>query len=131
MNDVKVVVDEYYQVLGMHPDRTRQREQVQARAAMMVALKKYKPYTTVGRAFGLDHATVIHHCKNHEGNMVTWDGYEEKYKIAEAMCDRTIKYKTIQAKLQSIRTEIKRLQRMEEAMMEKVRITNENRAKDE
>lgn len=131
MKDIKVVVDEYYQVLGMHPDRSRQREQVQARAAMMVALKKYKPYTTVGRAFELDHATVIHHCKNHEGNMISWDGYEEKYKIAEAMCDRTIKYKTIQAKIKSIRNEISRLQRMEKAMMEKVRIVNENREENE
>lgn len=111
----------------MKPDRSRLREQVQARAAMMVALRKYKTCALVGRVFDMDHATVIHHEKNHEGNMLSWDGYEEKYRIAESMCDQTIRYKTLEAKLTSIRSEIRRLQRVEEAMMDRVRIINENR----
>lgn len=126
MKELKMIIHEYYQVLDMIPDRTRHREQVQARAAMMVALKKYRPYSVVGRAFDLDHATVIHHCKNHEGNMLSWDGYEEKYKVAEAMCDRSIRYKTFQAKLKSIRAEINRLQEMEQAMIDKVESVQKN-----
>lgn len=122
-SEIEQVIREYYDLLGLEYSKSRVREQVQARAAMMVALKKYKPYSVVGRAFDMDHATVIHHCKNHEGNLATWGGYAEKFDIAKAMCAKTIKYKTVQAKLKSVRHEIKRLQRIEFEMMKRVRKT--------
>ena len=62
-SEIEQVIREYYDLLGLEYSKSRVREQVQARAAMMVALKKYKPYSVVGRAFDMDHATVIHHCK--------------------------------------------------------------------
>lgn len=122
-SEIEQVITEYYDLLGLELSKSRVREQVQARAAMMVALKKYKTYSVVGRAFGMDHATVIHHVKNHEGNMSTWDGYSDKFDIAKAMCAKTIKYQTVQAKLNSVRHEIKRLQRIEFEMMKRVKET--------
>lgn len=121
MESDKMVIDEYYNLLGIVQNNSRKREQVQARAAMMVALKKFKTCSAVGRLFGMDHATVVHHCKNHAGNMATWDGYHEKYDVAEAMCAKNITHRTVQAKLDSIRNEIQRLQEVEKIMMSKVK----------
>lgn len=118
-----ILVKEYYITLKLYRDRTRRKEQVQARAALMSALKKYMGVTEIGRLFEMNHATIINHTKKHGFNKVSWPGYEEKYDIASAMCASMFKFKTIQGRIRSVEKEIQRLNRIKSVL--ETQLTNQ------
>lgn len=68
MEDLGEVLQAYYDTIGVIPDNTRKIDQVYARSAMMVALRKYMTLHQLGRVFGKNHATIHHAVKNHEIN---------------------------------------------------------------
>ena len=121
-DEIESLIKEYYRVLKITPNKSRKAEQVKARAAMMVALRKYSTTMTIGDVFGVDHSTVVHHSNKHKDNLKFWTGYKSCFITAERMCSVTIKYKTIQAKLKSVRTQISRLQRMENELEETLKL---------
>jgi hypothetical protein len=118
---IESMLDEYYTALGLERDNSRHREQVQARAAMMVALKKYMTASASGRVFGLDHATALHHGKKHEANMKYWDGYAHKFKLARRMCHFGLGFKTLNAKLDAVREEIEKLRTLERKLIQNLK----------
>jgi len=121
-DEIESLIKEYYRVLKITPNKSRKAEQVKARAAMMVALRKYSTTMTIGDVFGVDHSTVVHHSNKHKDNLKFWTGYKSCFITAERMCSVTIKYKTTQAKLKSVRTQISRLQRMENELEETLKL---------
>ena len=123
MNDeIESLIKEYYRILKITPNKSRKAEQVKARAARMVALRKYSTTMTIGSVFGVDHSTVVHHSKKHRDNLRFWTGYKSCFITAERMCSVTMKYKTTQAKLKSVRTQISRLRRMENELEETLKL---------
>ena len=68
MEDLSIVLNSYYQEIGVIPKGTREIDQVYARSAMMVALREYMTLIQIGRIFGKNHATIHHAVKNHENN---------------------------------------------------------------
>jgi|GEM_PF-4344824 hypothetical protein len=116
-SEMKSLLAGYYLELGLTPSRTRMKEQVQARAAVMVALRQYTTTTAIGKLFDMDHSSVVHHCKKHDANMVYWKGYAKMFEIAKKHC-KTLRYKSRQAKLKTVRLEINRLKRLERNLIE-------------
>lgn len=121
-NEIKNLINEYYRVLELTPDKSRKAEQVKARAAIMVALRKYTTATAIGKAFGSDHSTVVHHTKKHKDNLKYWNGYSSCFRTAERLCMVTMRYKTTQAKIKSVRTQIARLKRMENELEQTIQL---------
>ena len=120
--ELKAIIEDYYVALGFeYNGRSRESHQVKARAALMSALAEHRKVSHVGKAFGKDHATVIHHKSKHDGNLMYWDGYKENYEIAKRMCDYTLRYRTIQGKLRRINEEIRRLESIKNKLTEKLK----------
>tara|TARA_R110000782_G_scaffold79933_1_gene158469 strand:+ start:204 stop:653 length:450 start_codon:yes stop_codon:yes gene_type:complete len=80
MEDLSKVLKEYYQEIRIIPNNTRQTDQVFARSAMMVAMRKYMTLHQIGRIFGKNHATIHHAVKNHENN----SNWSEMYRFYHA-----------------------------------------------
>ena len=82
MEDVSIVLKEYYETIGIIPRNTRELDQVDARSAMMVAMRKYMTLHQIGRIFGKNHATIHHAVKNHEQNHNWSEMYRYYHSIA-------------------------------------------------
>lgn len=120
--ELESIIADYYSALGFDIElNSRKSEQVKARAALMTAMSEYKMVSHIGRAFGMNHATVLHHKRKHESNLRFWCGYKEKYEIAKRMCTYTLRFKTIQGKLRRVKMEIKSLQRLESQLNETIK----------
>ncbi len=83
---------------------------VQPRAALMVAMSREMPVVEVARAFGMNHATVLHHKRKHLGNLDHWLGYKDKYEIAKAMCDAWLRRERIVQAIETVNNKIESLQ---------------------
>ena len=68
MEDLSKILKEYYDEINLIPNNTRETEQVYARSAMMVSMRKYMTLMQIGRIFDKNHATIHHAVKNHEIN---------------------------------------------------------------
>jgi len=124
---VKQVIRDYYVSIGIEPDyTTRISEQAQSRAAIMCALRDTLTATDIGRLFGKDHATVLHHRKSHEGNLESWHGYVHKYEIARSMVNVNLRSKTVQSQINRIESEIKRLNESAKKLKESIKLISEN-----
>jgi len=121
MNDeIKRLQEEYYATLDLTPNTSRKAPQVQARAALMVAMAQHMTKTEVGKSFGRDHSTVVHHTGQHEANLFSWDGYEDKYLLAVRLCNTHLRYNSIESKLKTIRIQIKRLEGLAENLKQEL-----------
>jgi hypothetical protein len=116
-SEMKALLKGYYLELGLTPSKTRMKEQVQARAAIMVALRDYTTTTVIGKLFGMDHSSIVHHCRKHDENIMYWPGYAKMFKTAKKHC-RTLTNKSREAKLKTIRLEINRLKQIEQELIE-------------
>ena len=114
---LKLILEDYYTVLKINPSKRRHKHLVQARAAMMVAMRKYTTTKVIANIFDMDHSSIVYHSKMHDANMLSWAGYEKKYKLARRMCNSTLRFKTMAAKLKSVRGEIVRLKKTEELIV--------------
>jgi len=65
---------------------------------------------------------VVHHSKKHKENLKFWVGYKSCSVTAERLCKLTMKYKSTQAKLKSVRTQISRLRWMENELEETLKL---------
>jgi len=119
-DDIKRLQEEYYSTLYITPNSSRKAPQVQARAALMVAMSQHMTKTLVGRSFDKDHSTVVHHNRQHEANMFSWEGYEDKYMLAVRLCNIHLRYNSIEDKLTTIRVQIKRLERLAENLKQEL-----------
>ena len=119
-DDIKRLQEEYYATLDLTPNTSRKAPQVQARAALMVAMAHYMTKTEVGKSFVKDHSTVIHHQRQHEANLFSWDGYEDKYMLAVRLCNVHLRYNSIEEKLTTIRIQIKRLEGLAENLKQEL-----------
>ena len=119
-DDIKRLHEEYYATLDLTPNTSRKAPQVQARAALMVAMAHYMTKTEVGKSFVKDHSTVIHHQRQHEANLFSWDGYEAKYLLAVRLCNVHLRYNSIEEKLTTIRIQIKRLEGLAENLKQEL-----------
>lgn len=121
------VIDDYYTSIGIEPNyNTRISEQSQSRAAMMCALEDTMSASAIGRIFGKDHATVLHHKKKHEGNMGCWDGYSNKYEIARSMVNVNLRSRTVQSQIKIIESEITRLNEAASKLKESIKLISRN-----
>ena len=82
MEDLSIVLKEYYEKIVIIPRNTRELDQVYARSAMMVAMRKYMTLHQIGRIFGKNHATIHHAVKNHEQNHNWSEMYRYYHSIA-------------------------------------------------
>lgn len=82
MEDLSNVLSQYYDYIGIIPNDTRQEDQVFARSAMMVVLRKQMTLHQIGRIFGKNHATIHHAVKNHEDNHNWSSMYRSFYEAA-------------------------------------------------
>lgn len=119
-DDIKRLQEEYYATLDLTPNTSRKAPQVQARAALMVAMAHYMTKTEVGKSFVKDHSTVIHHQRQHEANLFSWDGYEDKYMLAVRLCNVHLRYNSIEDKIKTIRIQIKRLEGLAENLKQEI-----------
>jgi hypothetical protein len=83
MEDLSILLKTYYEEIGVIPNNTRQVDQVFARSAMMVAMRKYMTLKQIGRIFGKDHSSVCHAKKKHEENFDWSEMYRFYYSIAK------------------------------------------------
>lgn len=93
---------------------------VQPRAALMVAMSRDMPIVEVARAFGMNHATVLHHKRKHRGNLDHWLGYKDKYEIASAMCDAWLRRERIEQAIKSVNNKIESLQGVAKELNQKL-----------
>ena len=70
MEDLSIVLKEYYETIGIIPRNTRELDQVYARLHQ------------IGRIFGKNHATIHHAVKNHEQNHNWSEMYRYYHSIA-------------------------------------------------
>lgn len=124
--EVQSLIEDYYKVLGIKPSKSRKTEQVQARAAIMVALRRHRTTVHLGKVFDCSHCTIVHHCQKHADNMLTWAGYNNKYKVAENMCSMLFKNKSLEGRLKHIQWQIKRLSSVEKSLIETIKIKSFN-----
>ena len=116
---IEIIIDQYYRLIGLErDDKTRHREHVQARAAMLTALKKHMPFSAAGKFFGKDHSSVIYHYYNHDANMEYWPGYASRFKDAERLVRLGLEMKDTQARIRVIDREISKLQTAKESLLE-------------
>lgn len=83
MEELGEVLSAYYESIGIIPENSRKLDQVYARSAMMVALRKYMTLHQVGRVFGKNHATIHHAVKNHDNNHSWSEMYRFYYQTAK------------------------------------------------
>ena len=93
---------------------------VQPRAALMVAMSRDMPIVEVARAFGMNHATVLHHKRKHLGNLDHWLGYKDKYEIARVMCDAWLRRERIEQAIKSVNNKIESLQGVAKELNQKL-----------
>lgn len=137
MEDLSNVLAQYYDFIGVIPNDTRQEDQVFARSAMMVVLRKQMTLHQIGRIFGKNHATIHHAVKNHEMNFNWSEMYRSFYEAANrivnnnpitshhlqnrAQADLTrykLKVLELEAELDSINTELLKV-RQENIILQK------------
>ena len=122
LNEMKLIMQEYYHVIGLTPEKTRRAEQVKARAAMMSAMRHFNLTTTsIGEVFEADHSTVVHHTAKHDGNMEYWPGYRKNYISASRLCNYTMKTKIIHSKLRYVNAQLTRLNRLKKDLEETIK----------
>ena len=83
MDELGQVLKAYYNEIGVIPDGSRRLNQVFARSAMMVAMRKYMSLHQVGKVFGKNHATIHHAVKNHDTNHSWSEMYRFFYQTAK------------------------------------------------
>ena len=85
MDELGLVLKAYYQEINVIPNGSRTLDQVFARSAMMVAMRKYMSLHQVGKVFGKNHATIHHAGRKHEENM-DWSESSVSTRTQEANC---------------------------------------------
>jgi len=95
---IQKIYNQYYSVLMAEKDngyeaeklhRARTIDYVQPRAAILVALSnKYRPFH-IGNALKMHHTTILYHRDRHEGNVMSWNGYDPLYKLAEEVMEKS------------------------------------------
>lgn len=124
---IEQVISDYYESIGIEPNyTTRKSDQAQSRAAMMCALRDTLTATAIGKLFGKDHATVLHHRKAHEGNIESWNGYIHKYEIARSMVNVNLRSRTVLSQINRIEGEIKRLNESAEKLKKSIKLINKD-----
>lgn len=124
---IEQVISDYYESIGIEPNyTTRKSEQAQSRAAMMCALRDTLTATAIGKLFGKDHATVLHHRKAHEGNIESWNGYIHKYEIARSMVNVNLRSRTVLSQINRIEGEIERLNESAEKLKKSIKLINKD-----
>ena len=83
MEDLSPVLSEYYELIGVIPNNTRQEDQVFARSAMMVVMRNHMTLMQIGRIFDRNHASVLHALRNHEDNFNWSKMYQHFYEVAQ------------------------------------------------
>ena len=122
LNELKSIMQEYYHIIGLTPDKSRRAEQVKARAAMMSAMRHFNLTTTsIGEVFEADHSTVVHHTAKHDGNMEYWPGYRKNYISAARLCNYTMRTKIIQSKLRYVNAQLTRLNGIKKDLEETIK----------
>lgn len=88
--------------LGIKEEKNRRFEQVMARAAVIVILRRdfAGGVQQIGRLFNVDHTTVIHHCDKHPHRVLNDVRYAELYtyirlSMVDEMFDPTIRTQPI------------------------------------
>ena len=122
LNELKSIMQEYYHIIGLTPDKSRRAEQVKARAAMMSAMRHFNLTTTsIGEVFEADHSTVVHHTAKHDGNMEYWPGYRKNYISAARLCNYTMRTKIIHSKLRYVNAQLTRLNGIKKDLEETIK----------
>lgn len=88
MEDLSPVLREYYEIIGVIPNNTRQEDQVFARSAMMVVMRDHMTLMQIGRIFDRNHASVLHALRNHEDNFNWSKMYQHFYEVAKEVWNR-------------------------------------------
>lgn len=107
------VLREEYQVDVMR--NTRDQEVVIPRAALFNVCRGYYSATMLGKYFGKNHATILHHFRNHASNMVLPQYNAIYFELQEVLerynrdaADRRI---TLENEIKQLRGEIKALRK--------------------
>ena len=119
-SEASIVISHYHELINIEPDGTRHAEQVKAKAPMINALCKYMTKSGVARVYKHNHATIIHHLRNHEGNMASWPGYKENFEIASNITRRAHSNQSRASKVEGIEAQIKFLEKQKSMMKNKI-----------
>lgn len=105
-------------------ERTRKRSVADARFAVMNALAERFNYSQVGKAFGMQHGSVIHATKQHEYLNKTQTAYAAIYSLSREVMDKqgVVDTKTV-AELQAELAQVKE-------MLQATKLRNERLAKE-
>lgn len=118
--EASIIIDHYHQVINIKPDGTRYAEQVKAKASMINALCKYMTKSSVARVYKHNHATIIHHIRKHEGNMVSWPGYKENFEIASNITSKAHLTKSRASKVEGLEAQIEFLEKQKSMIENKI-----------
>lgn len=116
-NLAKLVIVNFYSSIGITPNKTRYKEQVQSRSAIINALRPYMTCKSLAELFDQHHATIIHHNKNHAENIRSWYGYADKFRLAEELCHTFFNNLELNNKLLEIEKKIENLNEIREILI--------------
>lgn len=126
MEDLSPVLSEYYEIIGVIPNNTRQEDQVFARSAMMVVMRDYMTLMQIGRIFDRNHASVLHAIRNHEDNYNWSKMYQFFYATAKEVWNSN-PTKDIQSRNKLVATLTRHKMRIQELEAEVDKLKNNNK----
>lgn len=115
------MIDEMVELISqeLHVDvmkKTRDHDVVLPRAALFNVCRGYYSATTLGKYFGKNHATILHHYRNHEANMLLPHYGEIYFKLQGILEDYNNKAKdrrmTLENQIKQLRSEVKALRKL-------------------
>ncbi len=129
---------EYEQRQGYEiDDKSRLNHFVQDRVALSNALRPYATYKEIAEIFGKNHATVIHYCREHEPMINSYPSYMVRYENALSLTSRVsermaivpklrnVKNRNLQSELANIKRTIKKLQKFQKKIEDKLGINGD------
>lgn len=119
-SEAAIIISHYHELINIEPDGTRHAEQIKAKAPMINALCSYMTKSGVARVYKHNHATIIHHIRKHEGNMVSWPGYKENFEIASSITRRAHASQSRASKVVSLEAQIEFLEKQKSMIKNKI-----------
>ena len=107
---MKHCADMYYSTIGLTPNKTRQQDQVKARAALAVAMLDYGIQDQVASVIGKDRSTVAHMKRNHGDWLLYWKGYRDLHETAFGIARQVLGRQGAKEKIKNINERIDFLQ---------------------
>jgi|TARA_R110002049_G_scaffold178751_5_gene345855 hypothetical protein len=118
---VKETVNKIYETLGIARSNSRKRINVQARAAISVALKPYCNTYEIGEAVERDRSTCSFYTSKHFTNMDYWPGYSDIYNTAKEVVDNVLEDYMLASHLDYINDRMDTLEKTRKSLLKRLK----------